>query len=429
MKRANLIIFGLIATMITISSCNKDDEANPNGFVDGTIVEANTLVGLEGVLVTVFDSNTNQPVISVQSGVEGKFNIEILPGSYYVRLNKQNYQDVPPVNISPVPFNVVQGSTELVSNEMSPLNNVSYGWITGKVQEGSTGTPGTLVIAESAGDAFSAYSDQDGNFSIFNVKPGNYQVKGWISGFNSDQASAEVVTSLATEGVTLSLSSDASGIFMGQIKNLATENKDVDIALVHTITKQVIPGLTTFSNSQNFDINNIPNGTFIARATFENDQRVMDPDRIAKFGEPVITINNNTEEISFDITNSVSLNSPTNSNDKVIPVEISTTTPSFDWQAYSSSSDYVIEVSDVNGNIIWGGFSQSNGLPVKNVTIPSGQLSAEFNFDGSATIAQLVDGQIYRWRIYASKDDQNSSTGWVLISASEDQKGIFRIME
>jgi hypothetical protein len=52
----------------------------------------------------------------------------------------------------------------------------------------------------------------------------------------------------------------------------------------------------------------------------------------------------------------------------------------------------------------------------------------QYNFDGTASIAELVPGRIYKWKIYASKNDVNSATGWTLISASEDQLGLIKVV-
>ena len=49
-----------------------------------------------------------------------------------------------------------------------------------------------------------------------------------------------------------------------------------------------------------------------------------------------------------------------------------------------------------------------------------------FNFNGQATDL-LVVGRTYRWRVYASKDNVQSATGWELISMSEDQRGLITI--
>ena len=134
--------------------------------------------------------------------------------------------------------------------------------------------------------------------------------------------------------------------------------------------------------------------------------------------------------MDFDITGSVSLNTPNNEAVTTAPVEVNSGTPTFTWTAYPSTSDYVIEVTDaMTGNVVWGGIDTSGELPVKNIVLPSGTTSVQFNSDGNSTIASLEVGKVYRWRIYASKDDQNSPTGWTLISASEDQRGLVRVVE
>ncbi len=426
--KGNIHFIVALLMVVIFSSCKKDEE-NPNGFAEGQVTEFSTNVGLENVLITVVNSNENLPIQTTTTNAEGNFSLELLPGSYYLRLSKQGYQSIPPKQIAPVPFNIVQGSTQPLNYEMSPALNAVTGWITGSVKEGSNPISGALVVATSGDLAVSAISDNEGNYVINNVPTGSFEVKAWLSGYNSDTQPASVAVDQATEGVNLTLTSGASGVFKGQIKNLATDNKDVDIALVHPITGETIPGLVTFSAGQTFQINNVPSGIYIARATYENDNRVMDPDRIAKFGEPIVEINSNTVELSFDITNSVTINSPTNSATEIVPMEITSITPTFKWTPYSSTSDYVIEVSDVNGNVIWGGFSVVDGLPSKNVSIPSSQTEVVYNFDGSANPAELTPGKVYRWKVYASKNDVNSTTGWTLISASEDQLGIIKIIE
>ena len=113
--------------------------------------------------------------------------------------------------------------------------------------------------------------------------------------------------------------------------------------------------------------------------------------------------------------------------DRTVPFEINGTTPTFSWNAYSSTSDYVIEVTDATtGQVIWGGFDESGALLEKNIVIPSNQTSIQYNTDGNA-LASLESGKIYRWRVFASKNDNNSDTGWTLISASEEQMGLIRI--
>ena len=124
---------------------------------------------------------------------------------------------MPPRGISPVPFSVAQEMTAVVNYSMLPIDGGSTGWISGKVSEGSNPVAGVLVVAETASSGYSAYSDQEGNFYIYNVPAGSYEVEGWIAEYNSGQASASVTTGAGTEGIQISLTAGASGIFKGQV--------------------------------------------------------------------------------------------------------------------------------------------------------------------------------------------------------------------
>ena len=108
------------------------------------------------------------------------------------------------------------------------------------------------------------------------------------------------------------------------------------------------------------------------------------------------------------------------------PLAVTSTTPTFSWEAYSSTDNYVIEVSDINGNVIWGGFNNTGTVTVMNFPIPKITTSIAYNSNGTAT-QPLKSGQIYRWRIFASKSDISDPRGWKLISVSEEQQGLIKI--
>ncbi|UFS63085.1 hypothetical protein LOH54_02920 [Sulfurimonas sp. HSL-3221] len=67
-------------------------------------------------------------------------------------------------------------------------------------------------------------------------------------------------------------------------------------------------------------------------------------------------------------------------------------------------------------------FSRSDENLTKLIDMDSSVTSVEYN----GTTA-LQDGAIYRWKVYASKDDSNETIGWKLISASEEAQGVFKI--
>jgi hypothetical protein len=423
-------LFALImAASLFLYACSKDDPKPTTGKLLGQVTDAMSAEALEGVRVIIFNADDNAPTGTIlTSDASGNFTTDLTPGNYFIKLYKQGYEAVPPSGMDAVPFSIALSVTSDQSAEMFPIESVNIGFISGKVT-GATG--GVLVVAEDDvnNTAYSSVSGADGTYAIYNVPAGSYSVRGYAASYSSNSVDASVTTDTETTNVDITLTSGATGTLSGIVRNLAASNKDVDVSLVHPITKETIPGLTTQSVTQAYSISNIPDGTYIARATFKNDERVMDPDRIAKFGEPVVTFTGNTIDLTFDITGSIPLETPTNDATTNEPVEITTTTPTFTWTAYSSTSDYVIEVIDAStGAVVWGGFDTTGDLPVKNIVIPSSQKSIVFNADGNASISELVAGKVYRWRVFASKDDQNSATGWTLISASEDQQGLMKIV-
>lgn len=424
MQNTNLMMLAFM--LLLVWGCKNEDEPVVTGVVSGTITDADTDAALVGVRIIVFESNSNSPIQSLTTGADGSYRADLLAGSYYLKLYKNGYNQVPPKGMSPLPFAVAVGSEVNKPYQMNPSDVQNGGFIKGKVTEGAMPVAGVLVVAESGAEGYSAVTDATGEYYIYNLPAASYIITGWIADYASEQQTVSVTA--ATESAQdLQLTRGATGSVTGTISFLASNAKEVDVTLVHPSTGEAIPGLVT-KTSQNYTISNVPAGTYVARATFQNDQRVVDPDWIIKNGEPVVTVGGGSVTSNFSLTGSVVLTSPTNLAETTEPFVVTTATPEFSWAPYSSSSDYVVEVSDANGNVVWGGFSVEAGLPVKKVWVPSSQTSVVYNYDNSATSA-LEPGKTYRWRVYASKDDTKEDTGWKLISVSEDQMGLIQVAE
>ena len=428
--RMKLSLLSFLSLIIVLISCKKDEDPEPTtGTLTGTVTDAANASTLSDVLVVVFDANTNSPTgSSVTTDSEGDYSVELEPGSYFVKASKQGYEKSPPAAVTPISFDISVGVETTKDIEMFESSISNGGWITGKVLEGGNAVSGALVVAnDGSGNGYSSVSDDEGNYSIFNVPAGSYSVNAWLAGFNGNEVTASVSNGTEISGVDISGPSDATGSVTGQITFLATGNIEVDVALTHPATGETIPGLSTVTTSQQYDIANVPNGTYLARASYNNDGIVMDPDWIVKNGEPYVTVDGGAVERPFSVTNSVTVNSPSNEATSIIPVSVASTTPTFEWTSYSSASDYVIEVTDGNGTVVWGGFT--GDYESKNVIIDASSTSITYG-DASVTVAgpnePLVSGKTYRWRVYASKDD-NSTGGWELISVSEDQRGLFTV--
>jgi hypothetical protein len=126
--------------------------------------------------------------------------------------------------------------------------------------------------------------------------------------------------------------------------------------------------------------------------------------------------------LDFSVTDAITIISPTNSPESIIPALADSVVPTFKWDAYPQTKEYIIEVRDINGNLIWGGFTETG--EIRHSQIPKEWNSVEFNFDGSAS-SQLQPGNIYQWRLYT--DDDATSGVQTLLSASEDLMGLFFI--
>jgi len=311
---------------------------------------------------------------------------------------------IPAAGTTPVSVAVELGK-ETVSDYMMQVSPVTNGGsITGKVMNGETAVAGALIVAENGNTAFSSVTAVDGVYYIYNVPAATYNVKVYMSSFNSDVVSATVSSNTESADNNLIMTEGAAGEVSGLVTFLAVENGVVDVSLTHKITKDTIPGLVTTTEATAYTISNVPNGSYIARASYGNDGYVVDLDWIIKNGEPIVTINDNVVTRNFSVTGAVELTSPTNEASTTVPIEITENTPVFTWVAYSSTSDYIIEVSDINGNVIWGGFSGEGINLTRNIVIAKDQLRIEFNSDGNAS-AELMLNTVYRWRIFASKDD------------------------
>lgn len=429
-----LTCFVLIAS-IFFSGCSNDDPKPSKGTIAGSVTDFASGAELPGALVVVFNALSNSPEVTTTTNATGDYSVEVNPGKYFLKFYKQGYLPVPAADMQAVSFEVVAGQTNDQPAEMTASSAANIGLIKGRISAGNSGQAGVLVVAELDGQGYSGVSDKDGNYTIFNVPQGTYDVRAYLVEYSSSVVQATVATGAETADINISLSKNAAGSVAGTFKvisqtTIAESPATMDIALVHPHTRETIPGLSKslpYSSSINFSFANVPDGTYIVRATWANDYIVIDPDYITKFGDYEVTVSGGVAApASVDIvsTSAVILATPTNEMAVTVPVEEMSTTPTFDWNAYPSTSDYVIEVTDAaTGQVVWGGFSNS-GTVTKNIIIPSNTTAVLYNFDGTASVGSLTPGKVYRWRIFASKDNVD---GWKLIAASEDQMGLIKI--
>lgn len=278
--------------------------------------------------------------------------------------------------------------------------------------------PGVLVVAERDGVGVSGIADRDGNYRIFNLPAGDYQVTGFTRGTSYETRTATVV---ADEEVRLDLerSDAATGRLSGKVSIVnPRDGKATSIVLVleslfdeELLRGESPPGLRAPSPgiapdvTGSFTIEGIPAGRYVVLAGFENDRLVRDPDTSIAGTEIVrqtieagadVTLPN-----SFKITGALGFLPPLG----LEPVGV-TEAPEIRWEDDSSEDAYELLVYDALGDLVW-----SHDEPSHSGSIPS------VRYGGP-----LESGMYYQVRIRSLKDDRGTL---VPISATEDLAGVF----
>jgi hypothetical protein len=442
MRKYHLTIFLLLITAYV--GCNggggsggsiQSDESTPMGTLTVKIADSADNGPVGDAVVVVYDAS-NLLAAKGSTDIDGEFVCSLSPGTFSIRAAAQDYMPVPPNNQDAVPFEIIAGetTTQLIDLTEHPDSGTT-GQISGSVwtsMPDPNGLSGVLVVAKDANQNLTAstITGPDGDYMLYNVHPGSYTLEVYLAGYRElfDPVKIDVVIAgeiyVAEEIV---MEEHANADIYGHVSFLAVENGVVDITLIHPDTLDTIPGLSTYNDLNNtYRLEGVPPGTFIAWASFRNDGYVMDPDRISKFGLPRVTFtaDSTDQEQNFEVTDAVSIIAPTNDEDLVVPVEVNTSTPTFEWEKYPSAKEYIIEAFNSNGETIWGGFD-ANGL-VSHPQIGQAESSVVFNFAGSA-IAELQNGETYRWKIYA--DDDEALDVQNLISSSEHHMGLFKYVQ
>jgi hypothetical protein len=409
--------------LVFFAGCGEDDPVSPPST--GTIVISVKSVAdtsaVASANVVLFNANSGASITRAFTAGDGSVTFQSVPvGNYYVTISAQGYKDSPQRNISPVPFSVSGGATTSRTFYLDVLVG-AFGKIDGTV---NPLLPDILITAQAGSTSYHTYTGPDGYYVLYNVDFNTYTLRGIKSGYiNPTEPTATISSASPNATVQITLTQVTGANLSGKVTFLAVNNGIVDVSILDRRTHSVVNGLTTIiDTARNYSINNIPNGDYLAWASYKNDGYVMDPDWLFKNpGALNLTINNDTARVlDFSVTGAISLVSPTNPMNEVIPVVADSVIPLLQWTAYPQAKEYIIEVFDVNGNLIWGGFDAAG--VIRHPQIPKELNSIRFNFDGSAS-AELISGNIYQWRIYA--DDDAAPNVQTLLSGSEDLMGLF----
>ncbi|MDA3837361.1 MAG: carboxypeptidase-like regulatory domain-containing protein [Candidatus Delongbacteria bacterium] len=437
MKKFLQMALSLLSVLLLLQmiSCSDDDNPTSPPTPIQTAIKIVVKSSLDSSMiqnsnVVIFSAETKEAYLRDLSDADGNAYFDCEEGNYYVELAAQGFDPSPAPNVTPIPFYVMEHDTTTKTYYLNsnPVANSSY--VLGLV-EPAVNNVLIQAVASSGTEKYATVSGPDGFFILYNLPDNDYSYQALKSGFKLDTVTViGVTTPLYPDGLydslTVEISPYAGSALSGSVSFLATtDTLDVDIVLRDPITMAVIPGMITREIGGNYSLDSIPDGDFIAWASFENDGYVMDPDWIFKNPDGLdLSFPTNNTPLNFSLTGSINMISPTNPADSIYAFEADSLVPTFSWGPYPSTKEWIIEVRDLNGNVIWGGFDAS-GI-VQHQQISKDTYSIEYNFDGSAS-ANLVPGNIYQWKIYA--DDDTALNVQTLISSSEDLRGIFTVPE
>jgi hypothetical protein len=425
----------ILAISLTIVGCGGGDDPVEPAPVVPTVLkvvvrsEADSSL-VENSNVVLYRAETGEAFLRGMTDGEGTIFFDCEVGNYYLDISAQGYDPVPPENISHVPFFVDKGDTtdqdiSLVVRE----NSGSAGYVMGHVEPA---VRNFLVLAElqTGQGKYSTVTGPDGFFVFYNLPFGDYGLEALKSGYKMEGPVEATVSSAAgVDTVQIMVSEYQGSLLTGSVTFLASENSTVDITLLDPETRSVVPGLTVMNDPAGltYRMEKIPDGQYLAWASLKNDGYVIDPDWVFKNpgGLDIAFTNQETRQLNFSVTDAIDLVSPTNPADSTFAYMAESVTPVFRWLPYPSAKEYFIEVKDLAGNILWGGFNPDGTS--NHGFIPASADNVVYGFDNDLETPALKPGEIYQWKIWADKGTQQNQFVEQLISSSEDLRGIFQV--
>ena len=416
-----------------------DDEyqCHPHVFVQGVVFDSENLDPIEGAHIIAFNEEGSALSDVAVSDANGIYTLSLpavrdeegspIQQFFTLRVGAANYQTFPSGIRQAQPIDASQANdleegyvidTAQTDVALIPLPEEEQGFpsIRGRVDiEGGLG--GVLVVAEADADTgFSAVSARDGAFAIFNVPPGEYEVRGYIADYQIEPTAVSMDDERIVD-VILTRSEAGIKDLAGQIQIVSAHGSlrsSVVLVVASTFDEisvrgEVPAGLRaprtgTPNINGEWTIEGVPAGDYYVLAGFENDQLVRDPDE-GTAGTDLVRITVPAEGGTMNVTPSFKV---TAALDTVSPgregPEGLTERPTLTWGPYSNAQWYDLVVFDAFGNVVW----EANAIP------PAG---------GSANLSVLYEGPFeegmyYQFRAIAFRMSS-------AISSTEPLRGVF----
>lgn len=423
--------------------CENVSGAEPACFapvaVEGKVFDIDDKAAIASARIVAVDVNGAAVSNVVTSETDGSYRLPIpternpdgtpvkLEGSVTLRADAKAYESFPGTVRQPLPIDMA--SAQPVDDRLvvkSTLTDIAMskaadggaaGRIEGKVEVPEQAT-GIVVVAEGAGGTgLATVAARNGEYAILNVPAGDYTVNAYSVDHNYASGSATVNAN--TTKLDIKLSSDAASPINGQVSivNGGGASTTSVVLFIESTYDPVtgrgvtVPGLRaprtgTPDVTGAFTMEGVPAGKYVIVAAFENDGLVRDPDLCISGTDDVhiqvapatpLTIGD-----SFKITGALPVIDPGASGASMV-----TGVPTFSWGDDSSEDQYLVELFDSYGELVW----------MKTTPGVSGG-TPSLLYDGPA----LTSGMFYQFRVTSQK---TATGGTCNKSRTEDLKGVF----
>lgn len=467
-QKIALVLLSLF--VLSMTACDGGGGGTPpvtTGNLQITVIDSTTADEVEPTIienarVIIFDADTGESVITVETDVDGLALVENLElGNVNVRVSALGFESSPArADVTPIPFEIVADTTYELTIALTPLDPLTVdtlATVSGTALDTNLDPiVGALAFCEIAGEKYFASTDGNGVFVFYNVPggtaelPNTAEVKILVGGYEFDSISdIDVISGEEADVGSAEATRVATGSITGTVNSVATGDVPLpetgfDVTLLIPETGTTIPGLKAYTVNGSYTINGVPDGTYEILASRDNDLFVTDPHDIVRDGIPLVSLSDGVVTsdatiLNFEVTPAVDI-----ANDETFETG---TLPKFtfeDASSFSSADWFVIEVIDESGNHIIEGFSDvisgtSGEKIIKNKvdrndieTIGAEGTYYEWTFDASIASAELVEGGRYQFRLYAIKITGNNPElefeEYNFESASEDLKGVFTMV-
>lgn len=408
----------------------------------GQVTDSSDASAISGAHVIALDDEGSAVTDVAVSGDEGGYELEVpvlrdengLPAEGIFTLNgsAQDYQPFPngarvalPIDVSEA---AADGELYVVENALTDISLIALpagerfsaeGSIVGLSDLSALG--GLLVVAQSDAGTFTALSDKNGAFTIFNLPDGDYEVTAYGAGVQVATESLKVdggevvsVSLQEEEKQTTTVSGNiqivnAAGGLETSVILVVRDTFDESIARGEAPRGLRAPASGPVSISGDFVIEGVPEGEYVVLAAYENDQLVRDPDtNISGTDFVYVTVTADDAELSlgdsFKVTEALHIAFPGADGPEAVSEK-----PLLEWEDDSSEDWYELSVFDAFGD------QMGETIQVPGV---SGSSTVTHQYDGPLEPGMYYQFRVSSWRQAGNKDPAP-------ISSTEDLKGVF----